>query len=283
MRRASLVLALACASCTQSHPIQDPLPLADFCGAFFDAVCGPLEACGCGDAAAAECRGRERDLCAGFPTPALENAIAQDRLRYDGHAAAVLVTRLAARGCTDVVPTLGWRVRDLFSLDGIFEGTRQAGEPCEVIAFELISECSRGSCAPVGAGHACRAAVGLGDACDDLHQCADLDARLTSQLGVERLTLRCVSSVCAPRAATGETCSSNFDCSSGRCRSSTCEPPGQTGDACDASLECASSACGLEGLCLSGQAAAGEACSADAECASYACATRCLPAGCGTF
>ncbi len=281
--------ALASA-CVMSHPQTDPLPLPRFCDAFFDAVCEPLTACECGETALAICRAQQGELCAGFPSAAMVRAVDEGRLRYDGVAAAALVDRMQRRGdrCESFIDSLDWRVRDLFTVGGVFEGTVPAGGSCSVLGFELISECALGSCAPSTDGYVCRVVVGEGERCDETHQCADLGAALTIDSGLERLSLRCVpdatSGVCEPWIADGGACTSGGECESGLCVDTRCASRA-IGEPCVTSRECVSgSYCALDGRCASASAVEGASCDESAACASHVCvAGTCLPAGCGTF
>ena len=90
---------LLCGCLAQSHVLTDPVPLDGFCDAFFDAICGPIEECGCGAAALADCRQQQRDLCATFPTDALRAAVEEGRLGYDPVEATALARRMRERGC----------------------------------------------------------------------------------------------------------------------------------------------------------------------------------------
>ncbi len=290
------MLAGACLfalGCSASHSTGDAVPLSAFCDAFFDAMCEPLTRCDCGDTAEAMCRAQQADLCPTFPSSAMTRAVDEGRLHYDADAAAALVARTRARAahCQSFVDSLDWQVADLFTVGGVFEGTVPAGGACSVLGFELISECRLGSCAPNGGGYGCRAAVGVGDACDDTHQCADLDARLTTDFGIDRLALRCVPAsdagtegVCRRRLGDGEACASDTDCESNLCQDQHCRSR-PNGESCVTSRECASGYCSADGSrCAPGMAPDGASCDDPAACASHVCVgNTCLPAGCGTF
>jgi hypothetical protein len=284
---------LAASGCLlESHVPTDPILLEGFCDAFFDALCEPIEACACGPAVAA-CRAEQRDLCSSFPSAALVGAVDVGAVRYDAAAASALVrrTRARAESCEGFVDSLGWRVRDLFALGGVFEGTRAAGEGCDSLGFELVSECALGSCAPVPDGHVCRANVGEGARCDATHQCVDLDALLTVDIGIERLALRCLpdapgaeTGTCARWVDDGGSCGSDDECWSGRCDGSRCASV-SIGAACTSSRECASSYCSpSDRVCAAGDAALGEPCDDNSACTSHVCiAGACMAPGCGTF
>lgn len=285
--------SMLASGCVASHPAADPLPLLDFCSAFFDAMCDPLAECACGDPAEAICRAQESELCAGFPSDAMVRAIEEGRLIYDATEAAALIERMRDRGarCESFVDSLDWRVRDLFTIGGVFEGTVAAGEPCAVLGFELISECALGSCAPSEAGHVCRTVVGAGERCDATHQCADLSAQLTIDFGIDRLSLRCVpdapdgtAGTCLPRVADGGACQSGAECESGLCLDLRCRSRDE-GEACVTSRECATGYCSArDGACAPSDAPEGASCDDPAACASHVCvAGVCLADGCGTF
>lgn len=287
MRAGVVVIGLVAAlsGCgVSSHTVEEPVPLARFCGLLFDALCGPLEACACGEAAVSACRAEQRELCAGFPAPMLVRAVEEGRVRYDADAAARLVERLGARAqaCASFADAVGWQVRDLFHVGGVFEGTSPAGASCEVLGFELISECALGSCTPTETGRVCRTVVGPGEACDALHHCADLDAPLDPELGIERLSLPCVDGTCVARVELGGACRSGDQCVRGRCEDGRCVAA-ELGQGCLSSRECASGHC-EGGRCAPGDGSVGAECHAASACASGVCvAGECLPAFCATF
>lgn len=283
-----VILGVTLAGCAVSHVERDPLPLEHFCVGFFDALCEPLADCGCGEEAIARCRGQEAELCRGFPSAALVAAVEGGRLRYDAAGAAALVGAMRGRsaGCRSFVEALDWRVRDLFDVGGVFEGTLGAGESCGVLGFELLSECREGSCGALDGQYVCRRAVGIGERCDALHQCADLDATLSLELGIERLSLRCddpVEGSCLARMPEGGACAVDADCEQGMC-DGICRAR-RIGEACRLSRECESGHCSVERrICVAGDAPAGAPCDADEACASQVClGGACLPTGCGTF
>lgn len=298
LRRRALGLAVAVAlvapGClVQSHTPSSPLPLDGFCAAFFDALCEPMATCECAPAAVDACRAEQRELCARVPSAAMREAVEAGRLRYDGAAAARLVARMREReaGCEGFVDALDWRIRDLFSLGGVFQGTLEAGAPCTPLGFELIGECALGSCAPSPEGPVCRAAVGEGERCDATHQCVDLDAELTIDRGIDRLALRCVTEdpdaeagTCAPFVAVGGACAGDAACWSGRCEEGRCVSR-PLGASCLLSRECESGYCRRsDGTCQPGARAVGATCEHEAACATHVCVDgTCQPAACGTF
>lgn len=284
----SVLASISVSGCAESHERTDgPIPLEHFCAAFFDAMCEPLAECGCSASAVALCRQREVELCAGFPSAALVDAVAHGRMRYDAQAARALIDRMRARSdvCESFADAVDWRVRDLFDIGGVFAGSLGAGERCSVLGFELLSECARGSCTPIDGTYVCRTAVGPGAPCDATHQCADLDVPVTMDIAVDRLSLRCgEDGTCAPRIADGGRCMRSADCESGLCEEGVCRSR-VLGETCSSSRECASGYCSAtERRCASGDAPAGAACESPAACASHVCvAGTCLPSGCGTF
>lgn len=284
------LLALAVTGClAESHVPSDPdgpIPLDGFCEAFVAALCEPLASCDCSETAVAACRQERGVLCVGFPSPALSSAVESGRLRYDGEEGRALVTRMQERGlaCEDFVAALEWRVGDLLSLGGVFNGQLAAGDPCTSMGFELISECNAGTCAPLDGEMTCIGAVDAGERCDRLHYCADLAGPLTAERGIERLTLRCVEADgrCAGWADAGEPCETDGACWTSRCVEGRCASL-EDGAACFSSRECGSAHC-EEGVCAPGGRAAGEPCGAASACLSRTCvADRCEPSGCGTF
>lgn len=274
----------------ESHTPEDPVPIEAFCDVFFDALCEPIEACGCGAIAIESCRQEQRELCSGFPSAALRGAVDEGRVIYDPVAASTLAERLRGRGCDAFVSTLDWRVRDLFDLGGTFVGTRGAGDACEVLGFELIGECALGSCASFAEGPICRASVGEGGRCDRTHQCVHLDGELTAESGIDRLVLRCVpdapgveEGTCRAWLGEGEVCETDAACWTGRCASERCEAQVMGGD-CVTSRECATGLYCADRVCTTAGAPEGASCDVDAACASRVCLGGvCLAAGCGTF
>lgn len=291
LARGMIVLCVLAAGCAASHdPVDRRVPLESFCGAFFDALCEPLAACDCGERAVALCRAEGVELCRGFPSDAMVAAIAEGRLRYDGAAARALLETMEsrARTCESFTDAIDWRVRDLLGFGGIFEGSVAAGEPCAVLGFELISECALGSCTAIGGTYVCRSAVGPGERCDSTHHCANLDAPLSLELGIEQLSLRCAfeddrGGICSARVPEGGACSLDADCESGVCEG-TCRAR-ELDAPCLSSRECASGYCSSESrTCRPGDAPVGASCDQPRACASDVClGGTCLPAGCATF
>lgn len=290
---ATLLASAGLSGCLlESHPVTDPLPLDAFCGAFFDALCEPIEDCDCPDAAVRDCRDEERALCSTFPSPALRAAIDAAEVHYDGAAAAALIRRMRGRadGCQGFIASLDWQVRDLFALGGVFEGDLGAGAACEPLGFELVSACRLGACAPDGAGHSCRASVSEGERCDRLHQCVDLDGTLTPERGIERLALRCAPDApgsevgtCVPWVELGGPCDADTDCWSSRCEERRCVAS-PVGAPCRGARDCESGHCDASARCAPGDAPVGAPCASDAACASHVCVGgACLDPGCGVF
>ncbi len=284
-----LVAAVASGCLPPSHQPTDPVALDRFCGSFFDAVCGPLEGCGCGDAVVADCRAEERRLCAGFPSSALVAAVDEGRVVYDAEVAAALLARLSGRGCDGFVATLGWRTEDLFDLGGTFVGTGAAGAACVPLGFELIGECATGTCLPTGDGHVCRASVDEGATCDRAHQCVDLDAELVTGGAIDRLVLRCETEsgsdvgVCRSWIAEGEPCAANAECWTSRCDGEVCVTGAPGGD-CLSTRECPLGHYCSSLRCVPGERPDGEPCDDANACASRVCvAGLCRPAGCDVF
>jgi hypothetical protein len=262
MRWTAALFSVWVAGCVDSHVQTDPVPLTRFCDEFFEALCAPLEACGCGELAIAACLEDQRDYCAGFPSPALVSSIEAGRLRYDGAVAAELFRVMSERGCEGFFTAIDWRV--------------EAGQACAIVGFELITECALGSCT----SGVCQTVVGAGQTCDVIHICADLDAELRADLGAQDLSMRCADGTCVPKVELGGACAADADCAVGACEG-TCAVKAD-GAACALSRECASGHC--DGVCLPGDAPDGSACEAATACASGVCSRgACAPAGCGTF
>jgi len=291
MRWLAVIVGLLAGGClAERHDVDEPAALANFCDSFFDALCGPLEECGCGTRTAAECRDEQRRICGDYPLPALEAAVEAGRVVYDEEAAASLLDRLAARGCDGFVTSLDWRVRDLFHLGGAFTGRQPAGAACASLGFELISECELGTCVPGGEGQICRALVGEGGACGPMRQCVDFDGRLMTGGTIDRLTLRCEpdspgsdEGTCREWVAEGGDCFVDGECWTSHCVEDRCVGMGE-GEACLSTRECSDGLYCADFVCAPAGAPDGAMCDDDAACASRVCVgNACRPVGCDTF
>ncbi len=284
------IVCLAQGCLAESHSPSSPVALEDFCGRFFDALCGPLDGCGCGLVASTSCRAEERMICGSFLSTALQDAIADGSLRYDPDAAAALLSRLEERGCDGFVQALDWRVRDLFDLGGVFVGDRAVGERCESLGFELVSVCRLGSCSSGSGGGVCRGSVGEGERCDRTHRCVDLDRDLSLGGSVEQWVLRCEPDTPGSDAGTcrrwvdeGAACAEPVVCWTGRCEGGVCAAAEVAGE-CLSTRECAAGLYCQNLACALGGAPEGAPCDDAAACASEVCVGgRCLARGCDTF
>lgn len=291
MRWLAVIVGLFAGGClSERHDIDAPTALPNFCDSFFDALCGPLEACGCGVRTVAECRDEERRICGDYPVPALEDAVEDGRVVYDEEAAAALLERLGARGCDGFVTSLEWRVSDLFVLGGAFRGAQPAGAPCASLGFELISECHDGTCVPGGDGQICRALAGEGEACGPMRQCVDFDGALMTGGTIDRLTLRCEpdapgsdEGTCRAWVPEGGDCSVDGECWTSHCVDDRCVGMAE-GEPCLSTRECAASLYCADFRCAPAGAPVDAPCGDDAACASRVCVGGvCRPAGCDTF
>jgi len=285
MRWLAVIVGLLAGGClSERHDVDEPTALPNFCDSFFDALCGPLEGCGCGARTVAECRDEQRRICGDYPVPALESAVEDGRVIYAEAAAAALLERLGGRGCDGFVASLDWRVRDLFDLGGAFTGTLPAGAACASLGFELISECEVGTCAPGAEGMACRALVGEGETCGPMRQCVDFDGALMTGGTIDRLTLRCGDDgACHAWVPEGGACAVDGECWTSACVDGQCAGALE-GERCLSTRECAPGLYCTDFACVPAGAADGATCDDDAACASRICVGgACRPAGCDTF
>jgi hypothetical protein len=288
--------------CVSSGACPDHPP-SQFCQDWLDAFAGFMARCGCNAKAVA----RYREL----NTPALcepqgafgglvEATQAGDFV-YHAEAAAKLFERLKSSDapCVDE-PFRALRLDSeaLYSLGGVFEGTRSLGQPCRhPVGYKGgISDCSEGICAPDDNGTGvCVALVGKGSACDDggdktfdasaSRICHDL--RLADDDGEYQAafdSLACIqpasgstTRICADQLADGAVCSSPLQCRSGNCLASggngVCAAKFAEGEPCKNHAECASGACSnQEPRACRSLLAENEACNySDAACATGFC------------
>jgi hypothetical protein len=224
-----------------------------------------MERCGCGAEAASRYREQAATACSAdgaFGTWAA--AVERGELRYDATAAAALFERLNTPDPLCVKePFRNLRLDSLevYSLGGVFSGTRALGEPCRSpVSYKGgINDCSEGVCASDDAGAGvCIALVGEGQQCDAsgdenllassarlCHATRPCDSDGEYELSFDSVS--CVEGVCARELADGLPCRMNEVCSSGRCAGSapdrTCQPKAAAGEACSSSNDCAAGAC----------------------------------------
>jgi hypothetical protein len=246
-----------------------------FCQRWIDEFARYMGTCGCDTATVQNYRDKNASFCSAgsfLVTAATPDAGAG--LVYHADAADALFARLAAPDplCVEEpFRALKLDSLELYSLGGVFTGTRALGSPCTgPVGYKGgISDCREGVCAPntTGGGGVCISLVGAGEECD-----ASGDHNFNS--GTKRLcfdrrpsdtdgeyesafdSLSCVPSVsggtkrvCARDLANGEPCNSDEGCRSGRCLGTGtphvafCAPKTLDGQPCTSHAECEHGAC----------------------------------------
>ena len=281
-----------------------PPTVDEFCELWLDEFSAYMERCACDSAAVM--RYRETVAAACEPTGflgGLPAAVAAGDFTYDGQAALALFDRLHEPDpeCVEEpFRALKLDSVELYSLAGVFVGTRALGEPCaHPVGYKGgISDCSEGACAPDGAeAGVCIALVGLGEECDasgdenflstvprlchtrrppdvDGEYESAFDSSMCDSSAGEPATRRCVND-----RTDGSSCRSSEVCRSGLClRSETstdgvCSAKIPNGEACQSHLECTSGACqNAEPRVCGAPLSDGEACDyADSACESGFC------------
>jgi hypothetical protein len=276
----------------------------EFCGLWIDEFSAYMERCAC-DAATVV---RYRETIAAECEPSgffgsLPSAVAAGDFTYDGHAALALFERLHEPDpeCVhEPFRALKLDSVEVYSLAGVFLGTRALGEPCaHPVGYKGgISDCRQGVCASDGAkAGVCIAFVGLGEQCDasgdesfrstvprlchtrlppdrDGEYASAFDSVMCDAAPDDSGSRRCVAD-----RADGLPCRSSEVCQSGVCLSGgtpddgVCTAKIANGKPCQSHLECASGACqNAEPRVCSPPFADGEACDyADSACASGFC------------
>jgi hypothetical protein len=238
---------------------------AGFCQLWIDSLAAYMDGCGCGSDASTRYREQAAGMCAlDGPFSGLAAAVERGDLRYDAAAATALFARLDAPDplCVEE-PYRNLRLDsvEVYSLAGVFSGTRALGEPCRSpVSYKGgINDCSEGVCASDGAGGGvCIALVDVGEDCDAsgdenllasaprlCHATRPSDADGEYELSFDGVS--CVEGVCAQNLEEGLPCKVDEVCSSGRCSGTapdlTCQPKAAPGEACDTSEDCQTGAC----------------------------------------
>jgi hypothetical protein len=242
-----------------------------FCQLWLDSFAAYTETCGCGADAAARYREQNASLCAEGGPFNLASAVEQGSLRYDAAAAQALFARLAADPplCVEEpFRDLGLDSLEVYSLGGVFTGTRALGEPCSLpVGYKGgVSDCAEGVCASDGVeAGVCIAFVGRDQECDAsgdenlvsssarlCHETRAVDNDGEYESAFDALSCAAPTaggaSVCRRALDDGELCPSPEACKSGRCdgilpEPRTCKPKLAAGAACDTSSDCATGAC----------------------------------------
>jgi hypothetical protein len=275
--------------------------VADFCQRFVQTYCEYTASCGCGAAAADQCRTNLASTCQpGGLFDGLGAAAAAGEIKYDAAAADALLARLndpEAPCVEEPFRNLRLTSDELYSWAGTFTGTKALGDACSLpVNYKGgFSDCAEGACAPADAtSGTCIALVGLGEACDasgdhnfkatTAHLCfdhrpSDSDGEYESAFD----SLSCVpgatgASVCARGLANDQPCNDDEACSSGRCQSTgvqmgVCAELLADGEPCSYGGDCLSGSCPANpsGTVCEPPRADGEPCSLGAECASGGC------------
>jgi hypothetical protein len=273
-----------------------------FCEAWVEARCSYVESCGCGAAAAAQCRTEFAPTCGpdGF-FAGVANAVASGTVIYDPAAANALLARFQAVDPLCVEETfrdMRLTSDELYSWAGTFVGTLELGDPCSLpVGYKGgFSDCREGACAPrASGGNVCIALVGLGETCDgagneSLDTATELcfDERPSDSDGEYESafdSLSCVPDapgsstlVCSRGLADGEPCYGKEACGSGRCEfvdtgAGACSPQLASGEACTDPQDCVSGVCDfsvMPNVCGT-QKADGEPCTFDGDCVNGRC------------
>jgi hypothetical protein len=246
-------------------PPEEAGDAAGFCQLWIDSFAAYMDRCGCGGDVSARYREQMASVCAVDGSfGRLAAAVEVGGLRYDAAAAANLFARLEAPDPLCVKePYRNLRLDSLevYSLGGVFSGTRTLGEPCSSpVSYKGgFNDCSEGVCASDGANAGvCIALVHAGDACDAsgdenllassprlCHATRPPDSDGEYEQSFDSLS--CIEGRCAENLENGLPCSSDEACRSGRCTGTaparTCQPKAAAGEACSTSNDCLAGAC----------------------------------------
>ena len=107
-----------------------PASVGDLCQVVGEAWCNHVEACGCGGAATATCKGEWDASCGDWQT--FQERVTAGELIYDPDAVRSALAALSdpAAPCEDFYIDLGWTLRDLLTFGGILTGTVAEGSAC---------------------------------------------------------------------------------------------------------------------------------------------------------
>ena len=284
-----------------------PPTVDEFCARWVEEFSMYMERCACDAAAVMRYREQVARACEpGGPLglfASLPAAVAAGDFTYDGQAALSLFERLhepEPECVQEPFRALQLDSVELYSLAGVFLGTRALGEPCaHPVGYKGgVSDCREGACAWDGAkAGVCIALVGLGEECDasgdenfrstvprlcHVRRPPDSDGEYESAFD----SVICDASVgdpglrhCVNDRTDGAACRSDDVCRSGLCLGSetsndgVCAAKVANGEPCQSHLECASGACqNPEPRVCGAPLSDGEACQyADTACASGSC------------
>jgi len=273
------LLVTACGDDDGAPPTPADVSIESFCTSYVDAVCARAARCSCVGTTpdlASECQTDATNECAAILNEPLVTAVAEGRAHYDATAAGRFIATVRDASCDLASFEASFRVRDVFTLGGVFDGTVEPGAPCTVPIDKGPSDCHVGMC-PISPTPVCFGLSAQGQPCDPdpaspsvYRLCAPLDAPLVELASPER-ALRCVGGVCQPLADIGSPCFANGDCKSGRCDGDVCAETLPDGGSCVMDVECTSTNCDFgTGRCRPLETD-GTLCSAHTECASGWC------------
>jgi hypothetical protein len=271
----------------------------EFCELWMDEFSAYMERCACDSATVM--RYREWFATSCEPTGLLGSlpaAVAAGDFSYDGHAALSLFERLHEPDpeCVEE-PFLALKLDsvEIYSLAGVFLGTRALGEPCaHPVGYKGgISDCREGVCAWDGAeAGVCIAFVGLGEECDasgdenfrstvprlcHVQRPPDDDGEYESAFDSVMCDISAGDSLrrCVNDRTDDSACSANEVCRSEWCDDGVCAPKVANGQPCLSHLDCSSGACqNAQPRVCGALLADGETCAnADSACQSGFCST----------
>ena len=241
----------------------------EFCRDFYGTICQQLWRCGCSEKALERCE-RELEDCPHHSFfQALEQALEQRQLRYDGQAATRMLARLRDDPalCEDQFVALGFDSYSGHTFGGTFLGTLPPGAECGEADDKSrpgVSLCQEAHlCLTAADGVTrCVAAAAEGAPCPLVpsdpgsscfeHKAADSDGNLTSahaDLSCVPATPRADMGTCRRGAPDGSACSNAAQCASGLCRSdetgtsAACAQPLSNDAECTDPAECSSGRC----------------------------------------
>lgn len=277
-----VVLVLLAAGCNDREPPlmilpSPPLPLDELCRELAGAWCDARSRCDCNTDL--QCLENLTSQCEqSVVHEELRAAIDAGRIIYDQAAAGRLVDAFSAPDICDAEAR--WNYPESLSLNGVFVGTKAAGEECVDDLRGRVSECAGGTCDV----DVCIGFVGAGQPCDNRNICTNLDVPFTP--GGGRPSLSCEQpfgteqGLCATPRPVGAGCEVGSDCESGHCDDelSRCALR-EEGQRCRSSSECLSGQCD-RGTC-SERGGIGAACASSDDCRSFSCLSgRCTAPAC---
>lgn len=256
------------------------VPMNKFCEGVAQALCAPLDACGCGESDCvavqkAECEGEY-----GVVSASVEAAVVNGDVVYDGLAAYRLIRKLGegSKECLDPNAALAWTRRDMIDFEGVFVGQIPVGESCDMsFSPYAVNTCADGVCMQDAEGNShCMAIAGVGEACNSKTVCLELDRKVSMrELATGSLLARCAASpdgeqLCQAPVEDGGACDADDECRNQLCQNKRCQPLAVGGQSCGGDFDCAQGNC-LDGVCAFADLPLGAQCVDHAQCSSGAC------------